>query len=994
MEAFILYQKFKKKTLEVDRLSQITHPSILKFIGYSPVDFVNQPKPLIITEYASNKSLEDVLQLERKGKSLLTDTNKLIIIYGIASAMSYLHSHNILHRDIKPEHILLDDKFHPKLTGFILSKQISEVSRPVLVGTPAYLAPEIIKKKMYSKSSDVYAFSMVIYEILTNERPFQNFSDQYSIFEIIESTENYRPSFKKSIPKSYQKLIESCWSQKVENRPSFDRIIEIFESDSNFLTEKVDRNQFYGYIEFIKKSKIDFSYTHEITQLKEIVETQIGFFRKENLVHFSRGGKYRTEMNPNSLELNTLDLSEYKKLEKIGEGSFGKVYKIVKNDTNEIFAAKVSLHEANEFNGDLLMNIHHEVNIILELNYPPFLKFYGFNQNNFKNKPKPTIIIEFASNGSLFQLFETERNERKIDEWTDTKKLINIFGIASGMSYLHARNILHRDLKPGNILLDNYLFPKISDFGLSKQVDESTTLETTKIPETPEYLAPELIKYNLFTKKADVYAFAIIVYEIMTGEKPFENLSNSLEIVNEITKNHGRPKFTKQIPDCYRKLIEKCWSEDPSERPIFKEITNQLKTDPNFITKNVNKEEYFNYVNFVESYSVAFDYNYQTNKPEFNVIKFEKNFVKVNIYLDSITGTQTKKLSIRIKQTDLNKYELIKQVGEGSFGTVFKIREKETNEILAAKISISELDQFNEFKLINIEREVNIISELNYPSILKFIGFNSKNFQNKLKPTIITEFVPNSPLDKVIEFERMSCCIPDWTETKKLINIYGIAAGMKYLHSKEIIHRDLKPENILLDESFFPKISDFGLSKKISNERIVKSGYKGTYAYSAPETFKEEYSKASDVYSFAFVVYEIMTCEVLYQNLNQFQVLLKVLNGDRPSFKFPIPSCYRELIEKCWSKDPSLRPTFDEIVFELKNNTDFLTENIDQDEFFDYVDFLDDFEDPSNLNKIQHILNKKDDAESNKNTKDSKNSVKIIKNELIEKIIENDENDS
>ncbi|KAK8840242.1 hypothetical protein M9Y10_031187 [Tritrichomonas musculus] len=466
--------------------------------------------------------------------------------------------------------------------------------------------------------------------------------------------------------------------------------IEIFESDSNFLTEKVDRNQFYGYIEFIKKSKIDFSYTHEINQLKEIVETQIGFFRKENLVHFSRGGKYRTEMNPNSLELNTLDLSEYKKLEKIGEGSFGKVYKIVKNDTNEIFAAKVSLHEANEFNDDLLMNIHREVNIMSELNYPPFLKFYGFNQNNFKNKPKPTIIIEFASNGSLFQLFETERNERKIDEWTDTKKLINIFGIASGMSYLHARNILHRDLKPGNILLDNYLFPKISDFGLSKQVDESTTLETTKIPETPEYLAPELIKDNLFTKKADVYAFAIIVYEIMTGEKPFENLSNSLEIVNEITKNHGRPKFTKQIPDCYRKLIEKCWSEDPSERPIFKEITNQLKTDPNFITKNVNKEEYFNYVNFVESYSVAFDYNYQTNKPEFNVIKFEKNFVKVNIYLDSITGTQTKKLSIRIKQTDLNKYELIKQVGEGSFGTVFKIREKETNEILAAKIS--ELD--------------------------------------------------------------------------------------------------------------------------------------------------------------------------------------------------------------------------------------------------------------------------------------------------------------
>lgn len=138
------------------------------------------------------------------------------------------------------------------------------------------------------------------------------------------------------------------------------------------------------------------------------------------------------------------------------------------------------------------------------------------------------------------------------------------------------------------------------------------------------------------------------------------------------------------------------------------------------------------------------------------------------------------------------------------------------NELGAAKVSIYEMDRCTEDNILNLSREIYIISSLNHPSILRFIGYSPVNFKNKPKPVIITEYAPNNSLEQIIELERKGISNYDWNDTKKLINIYGIAAGMSYLHDNNILHRDLKPGNILLDEYLYPKIADFGLSKNKS----------------------------------------------------------------------------------------------------------------------------------------------------------------------------------
>ena len=360
---------------------------------------------------------------------------------------------------------------------------------------------------------------------------------------------------------------------------------------------------------------------------------------------------------------------------------------------------------------------------------------------------------------------------------------------------------------------------------------------------------------------------------------------------------------------------------------------------------------------------------------------------------------------------DLSQFEIIKKVGEGSFGEVFQVKEKKSDQILAAKVSLIPLSEASEDIIQNLSREVNIIVKLNNPSIVKFIGYSPIDFQKDPNPVIITEFLSNGSLEDILNLERGGLCKDNWDDTRKLINIYGIAKAMSYLHEHNIIHRDLKPANILMDSYLFPKITDFGLSK-INDPKEIKlqskatTTVKGTPIYTAPEIYTSfEYTNAGDVYAFAIIVYEIMTNEIPYKNCNFIDLSIKVMNNIRPTI-IGIPESYQNLIERCWDQDPSNRPSFNEIVEELKNNPEFITDMVELVDYEDYIDFIDnceisfdnnksiniiDFEKKKQFKKViidKSLLNNiKDDDDDNDSTEDEEISNKtedvvLTKNEL------------
>lgn len=328
---------------------------------------------------------------------------------------------------------------------------------------------------------------------------------------------------------------------------------------------------------------------------------------------------------------------------------------------------------------------------------------------------------------------------------------------------------------------------------------------------------------------------------------------------------------------------------------------------------------------------------------------------------------------------NFNKLDLIKKYEyfhtNKVFSEVYTVQQKNNGKIYLANISRPE-EKKNHSKAF--KRVVNILPQLNHPSILHFIGYSKFNQDGKSHSAVITDYYPNGTLNDMLIAEKLGKPVSGWNDTKKLIALYGIASGMAYLHSKNILHRNLKPTSILMDNSFYPKIRNFNLLIKCDDESRKKP-IKGTPEYMACEIImREPSSKPMDVYSFAMIAYEIVTLRHPFEeieNLNIIRILQKVRNGQYPEFNDSTPKAFRKLIERCWAKNPEERPTFDEITHLLRTDSAFITDGVEKDEYFEYVKYVDNFSNEIRKENINKCLSEED--------------AKIINEEIQKKTEEN-----
>ncbi|KAG4153650.1 hypothetical protein ERO13_D03G004800v2 [Gossypium hirsutum] len=183
--------------------------------------------------------------------------------------------------------------------------------------------------------------------------------------------------------------------------------------------------------------------------------------------------------------------------------------------------------------------------------------------------PNPCIVTEFMARGSLYDYLHQQRGVFKLPS------LLKVaLDVSKGINYLHQNNIIHRDLKTANLLMDENQVVKVADFGVARVQAQSGVM--TAETGTYRWMAPEVIEHKPYDHKADVFSFGIALWELLTGEIPY-SLLTPLQAAVGVVQKSLRPTIPKNTHPRLGELLERCWQQDPTQRPNFSEIIEILQ---------------------------------------------------------------------------------------------------------------------------------------------------------------------------------------------------------------------------------------------------------------------------------------------------------------------------------------------------------------------------------------------------------------------------------
>lgn len=290
-----------------------------------------------------------------------------------------------------------------------------------------------------------------------------------------------------------------------------------------------------------------------------------------------------------------IDENDFELIKEIGAGNYGTVWYAKRKQTKNYCAIKfVNKSNLQNFNQ---VNFMREVIYLISAKHPAILRIIGFSLTQ-NSKLRPSIVTEYLSGGSIQDILDHPKPEI----YNNTKRMISLYGIVSAMAFLHSKeiNIIHRDLKPANVMLNEKMEPFVCDFGLSKAKQTEHSLRQTRPIGTPVYMAPELLTDEKYTPSVDVYAFGIMLTEIISLNMAFLEYQSVPPLITAILSGK-RPKVEPgTVPPPFMDLAQRCWAQDYNDRPSFKEILKLFDTKQ-LILPDVDMNEYSAYIKKIRS---------------------------------------------------------------------------------------------------------------------------------------------------------------------------------------------------------------------------------------------------------------------------------------------------------------------------------------------------------------------------------------------------------
>jgi serine/threonine protein kinase len=569
----------------------------------------------------------------------------------------------------------------------------------------------------------------------------------------------------------------------------------------------------------------------------------------------------------------------YELLGEVGGGGMGVVYRARHLGLGQLVALKM-LRSGPWSRPDELARFRREANEVFGLTHPNIVRLYEFDEWRAEGggPPVPYFTMEYVAGGSLAERLRAGPLPPRV-----AAALVET--LARAMHYVHERRVIHRDLKPGNVLLAGDT-PKVADFGLVKRLDgaEGLTTRHSVVLGTPCYMAPEQARGEKpLTPAVDVYALGAVLYECLTAQPPFRGDTHALVIYQVLTDEPVPPRRLRpEVPADLEAVCLKCLEKEPAQRyPSAAALADDLR-------RILDGESPVGPLNVVE---------------------------------------QHERWAQRVG------YELIEPIGCSRWAFAYKARRLNSlGRVVTFMVAVQAGP--GDDPAARFRRQGQTMDRLDHPHVVRLHDFG----ESAGLPYLVLEHVDGGSLtdqfrtaagspgqavadtadDEAVAVARLvtrSAHAP--TAPRRAAElIEALARAVQHLHERGVVHGAVHPSAVLLTAAGVPKLGGFTVARLL--DRLAAETSVPAYAdvipphYLAPEQLAGPWAHpgpATDVYGLGAVLYELLAGEppFLAETLQETRDWALDRPPDPPGAKADVPADLEAVCLRCLEKDPARR---------------------------------------------------------------------------------------
>lgn len=500
------------------RARDLVHPAIVRVLDVAR----DAEAPYCVIEWPEYGTLAHRLE-----DGPLHEREVYRIARTVAEALDFAHRKHILHGHVRPSCIVFSEDGSVRLSGFGGS-EIGALPGPVVRPDPYEMGDELIEKKGFDPSPDIFAFGGVLYHMLTGEPPF-------SVALAL-------------VPPAFRELLKGCIALKRSERlKSFQEVLTAMRAAhpggditiaESVIGDAVRSDEPSAGLDLSSDLSAPGVASSSGSRGKTEAPSNARTSSGSGSPGVSSGSTSKAAGGGRSLSFPFRAADELYEI--VGEpmmGGMGSVHKAVERSTGRYVAIK-RIHVQNQLDPGVIQRFHREALSIAKLSHPHILQLL----QPARDDDGDYLVLEWAAGGSLMDKVKAQ-GRLSVDEVRAVARKIG-----GALAYAHSKGVVHRDIKPHNILLTEGNEPKLADFGLVRAVGEHSVSSTRGAAGTLLYMAPEQwVDAHAADARSDIFSLGKTIYHLLTGVKP-------------VTIDREK------VPPELRAVVMRCVEEEPKKR--------------------------------------------------------------------------------------------------------------------------------------------------------------------------------------------------------------------------------------------------------------------------------------------------------------------------------------------------------------------------------------------------------------------------------------------